>query len=148
MEKIDSVIDFLNLHMQNQLQDNEVVRLIAGYKGSIAMYNHLNQAQKGLSSALKDRKPVDIVWIEAARLALWLARIADLYEKEIDRMKEAEGEVDMAKLKQPLPKEGRGERPTSPRPDIRKIIKNEKVRNLQSIQSIILRITRGVKWWK
>jgi|CXWL01.1.fsa_nt_gi hypothetical protein len=51
----------------------------------------------------------------------------------------------MAKLKQPLPKEGRGERPTSPRPDIRDIMKNEKVRNLQSIRSIMLRIMRGVR---
>mgnify|MGYP001562740077 len=54
----------------------------------------------------------------------------------------------MAKLKQPLPKEGRGERPTSPRPDIKDIMKNEKVRDLQSIRSIMLRIIRGVRWWE
>ena len=76
--------------MNDQLQNDEFTRLITGYKSSVAMYNHLNQAQKVLMSALKDRQSVDIVWAEAARLALWLARIADLYEKEADRIKEAE----------------------------------------------------------
>ena len=90
MKETDAIANFLYLHMNDQLQNDEFTRLITGYKSSVAMYNHLNQAQKVLMSALKDRQSVDIVWAEAARLALWLARIADLYEKEADRIKEAE----------------------------------------------------------
>lgn len=109
MEKIDTVADFLYLHMKNQLQDNEFVRLITGYKSSIAMYNHLNQAQKGLLSALTNKESIDTVWAEAAKLASWLARIADLHEKEIDRA----GDL-LIKHHDSLPVENELITPTSP----------------------------------
>lgn len=100
MEKITTIADFLCLHMKNQLQDDNFVRSITSYKSSVAMYNHLNQAQKGLLSALTNKESIDTVWAEAAKLALWLARIADIHEKEIDRAEES-----LIKRQDPLPVE-------------------------------------------
>ena len=84
MSELNSIADFLFLHTKDCLDNKKFTRLITSYKNPVAMYNHLNEAQKGLLSALKDKKSINVVWAEAAKLTLWLARIADLYEKEVD----------------------------------------------------------------
>lgn len=85
MSELNGIADFLFLHMKYCLEDKQFARLIGSYRSPASMYNHLNEAQKGLALALKKRKSVDAIWAEAAKLTLWLARIADLYEKEVDR---------------------------------------------------------------
>lgn len=87
-DDIEKTARFLCLHMKKQAQDGENDKELISYRGSVAMYNNLNKAQKGFFEAIKDKKSVNIVWQEAAKLSLWLARIADLYEKEFDREEE------------------------------------------------------------
>ncbi|MBI2053177.1 MAG: hypothetical protein HYT41_00315 [Candidatus Sungbacteria bacterium] len=36
--------------------------------------------------AIQDKKSINEIWAEAAKIAIWVARIADLYEKEADKL--------------------------------------------------------------
>lgn len=85
MAEMDSVVDFLYQHMRAHLKDKDLMRVVKTYRGHIPMYHHLSQISQGLYDALRDKKEVGDVWREAAKIALWSARIADLYEKEADR---------------------------------------------------------------
>lgn len=85
MAEMDSIVYFLYLHMRAHLEDKDLIRLIKTYRGHIPMCHHLNEISKGLYDALREKKEVGEVWSEATKIALWVARIADLYEKEVDR---------------------------------------------------------------
>lgn len=86
MPVIDGITDFLYLHMKDKLRDKEFMRLISSYRSHVTMYNHMNEASKDFLVAVRDKKPIGEIWGEAAKVAIWVARIADLYEKEADKL--------------------------------------------------------------
>jgi hypothetical protein len=89
MKETEGLADFILLHMKEHLKDPVFTKELTGYRGSVSAYRHLNQAQEGLRQALTQNMSLTVVWEEAAKFALWLARVADLYEKEKDREDEA-----------------------------------------------------------